>query len=273
MEICRLCSGSDLIEIGIRQLLKRHSVRYFECKRCGYRQAEKPWWLDEAYANPINSCDTGVLQRTLACSRFTKALVILTGGQAEKKFLDFGGGYGIFVRHMRDCGLDFRWADHYCRNLLAAGFDSGPEEQGFAIATCFEVMEHLEFPLLTMKNLLVRADAVFFSTELAPESLDDFWAWPYIGSEHGQHIGFMSSRTLRWMACDLKVHLRTNGRNLHLFSKNRVSGWRWRLSTYQRTAQILNSLVRYDSRTMHDNARMRNAASESNKQTLSDGGT
>lgn len=266
MNNCRLCGGPDLAEIGVRQLLKRHSVHYFECKQCGYRQTEKPWWLDEAYAHPINSCDTGVMQRTLVCTTLTKAFVVLTGGQAGKKYLDFGGGYGLFVRNMRDCGLDFRWADPYCRNLLAAGFDARPEEQGFAIATCFEVVEHLEYPLEIMRNLLVRADAVLFSTELAPESLDRFWLWPYIGSEHGQHIGFMSLKSLRWLADELNVYLQTNGRSVHILSKFPVSAWIWWLATYSRTGRIVDSLVRYRSLTMQDNAYMRFVASDGCKQ-------
>ena len=40
-----------------------------------------------------------------------------------KKFLDYGGGYGILVRLMRDVGYDFYWFDKYSQNIFAKGFE------------------------------------------------------------------------------------------------------------------------------------------------------
>ena len=59
---CRICSEktSPLFE---HLVLGRHMVRYERCDDCGYVCTEDPYWLDEAYARPINLCDTGIVSR------------------------------------------------------------------------------------------------------------------------------------------------------------------------------------------------------------------
>ena len=40
------------------------------------------------------------------------------------QFLDYGVGYGVFVRLMRDIGFDYFWQDKYTENLFAQGFEN-----------------------------------------------------------------------------------------------------------------------------------------------------
>jgi hypothetical protein len=56
--------------------------------------------------------DTGIMQRNLYLSKIT-AFILLLFFDCRKKFLDYAGGYGVFVRLMRDYGFDFYWYDKY----------------------------------------------------------------------------------------------------------------------------------------------------------------
>jgi hypothetical protein len=50
------------------------------------------------------------------------------------------GGYGMFVRLMRDGGFDFHREDPLCDNLFAQGFDR-QDDGTFELVTAFEVFE------------------------------------------------------------------------------------------------------------------------------------
>ena len=67
------------------------------CEHCGFLQTEEPYWLDEAYSESINVSDTGYMQRNLMLSEKLTILLALFFDK-NAKFLDYGGGYGIFTR-------------------------------------------------------------------------------------------------------------------------------------------------------------------------------
>ena len=120
--VCRICTFS-VSEVFSANLLKKYSVKYFQCSKCGYVQTEDPFWLEEAYYSSINDSDTGMMMRNLWHRNVTTTLIYFlfnTKGQ----FLDYGGGYGVFVRLMRDIGFDYYWQDKYRENLFAQGFEN-----------------------------------------------------------------------------------------------------------------------------------------------------
>lgn len=213
-EPCRVCGGGS--RFAYRQKLLDREVSYFDCPRCGYFQTETPYWLEQAYSSAINVVDTGILWR----NQLNVRRVILTlgaFGRLDGQVVDHAGGYGILVRLLRDAGVDARWRDKYCENLLARGFEAGNEPAD--LLTAFEVFEHLEHPLGELDALLRQAPAVLISTELVQESSPPPGDWWYLGPEHGQHIGFFRTRTLAWMAEQLGCHHATDGQSLHLFSR------------------------------------------------------
>ena len=85
-------------------------------------QTEKPYWLEEAYSTPIAAEDTGILKRNYD-NRIIASAVIEGFFNAGAQFLDYGGGWGILTRLMRDDGYDFYLMDKYSENLFARGFD------------------------------------------------------------------------------------------------------------------------------------------------------
>jgi hypothetical protein len=58
--------------------------------------------------------------------------------------MDFGGGYGMFVRLMRDLGFDLYWQDKSCKHLFAAELEvrEVPSRKSEFLTT-FDVFEHL----------------------------------------------------------------------------------------------------------------------------------
>ncbi|HEY6643535.1 class I SAM-dependent methyltransferase [Povalibacter sp.] len=212
---CRVCGGDSSFTFRLRVL--DHDVAYFDCPRCGYFQTEAPHWLKQAYASAINDVDTGIMWRNqLNVQRVLMTLSAL--GKLRGRMIDHAGGYGILVRLLRDAGVDARWRDKYCKNLLARGFEATDTDTATDLLTAFEVFEHIEHPLDELKVLMAQAPAVLVSTDLVP-SIGPRPDWWYLGPEHGQHIGFFRVETLAWMARALNCHYATDGHSLHLFSR------------------------------------------------------
>src|SRR5688572_15218026 len=122
---CKICAGTSE-PFAVATVLEKHQVQYFVCSHCGFVQTEEPYWLEEAYSEAITRADIGLVGRNVLGSEQVK-LLILAFFNDRGKFLDYGGGYGMFVRLMRDAGLNFYLYDQYCENLFAKGFDvEGP---------------------------------------------------------------------------------------------------------------------------------------------------
>lgn len=218
---CPVCDSSAKF-LWTKQILKKFEARYHRCDHCGYLFVENPSWLDRAYAQPINIFDTGILVRNLRFSRFVSAFLILK--KIRGQFLDYSGGYGIFVRLMRDRGFDFYWNDKYTANLLARGFEQ--KDKDYNLVTCFEVLEHVINPHDLIHDLSKLAPKFLISTELVPNPLSSDW-W-YLGPEHGQHIGFHTPKSLKILAEKQNLSVVSSGA-LHLFSQDPPSRLIFRL--------------------------------------------
>ena len=123
---CKICKHSTQL-FGTGKLLNKYSVAFHQCEQCGFMQAENPYWLDKSYSNAITKSDIGMLGRNLQMTDVTKRLILMCF-PVTGKFIDYGGGYGIFVRLMRDQGFDFYRHDPLCENLFADGFEARADE-------------------------------------------------------------------------------------------------------------------------------------------------
>lgn len=227
--ICKIC-GNQPQYIFNAYVLKAYDVEYFRCQYCDFIQTENPFWLEKAYSKAISNLDIGLVHRNIAFSDLIEDTLNTYWGR-EKGFLDYGGGYGLFVRLMRDKGFHFYRQDSYCENLFAAGFDfeelqekaAGEASKRFGLITAFEVFEHLVEPMVELENMFAIADSVLFSTHLQPRkainSVDDWW---YFIPDTGQHIAFYSDQTLSYIAEYFEKNLYTNGSNLHLLCDKSV---------------------------------------------------
>jgi len=244
---CRLCGGA--VTALFEGPLLTHRVRYEGCSRCGYVQTETPYWLDEAYADALNTSDTGIVRRSARTTRIVASVMTMLACLHEP-MLDFAGGSGLLVRMLRDLGVDARWHDPHCANVFARGFEHAGER--VALITAFEVLEHFEHPLPEIERLAHLCDAMLFSTELVPTPTPAPDAWWYYGREHGQHIGFFRLQTLALVAERLGWHLHSDGRNFHLFTRGPLPAWRWALARNASKPLYWLARARLDSRTRSD---------------------
>jgi methyltransferase family protein len=245
---CNVCSA-PLSPFARATVLGRHAVEYSFCDTCESVQTEAPYWLEEAYGEAITASDLGLLERNLALARITEA-VILALFDGNRPFLDYGGGYGLFTRRMRDRGFDFHTYDRHCPNLFARGFEARPDTGGrYELVTAFEVVEHLWQPLPEMEEMLRLSDNLLLGTRLLPARRPKPGQWWYYGLEHGQHVRVFSRRTLALLAERWGRRLYSDGHAFHLLTTRRcpdalfraltrpgvaaAAGWalRWRLRT------------------------------------------
>jgi len=72
---CKICQ-KETKKIFKAMILNKYTIDYFHCPNCGFLQTQEPFWLDEAYKDPINISDTGYLSRNIYLS---KKLTVLLG--------------------------------------------------------------------------------------------------------------------------------------------------------------------------------------------------
>lgn len=218
---CRICH-KELGRIFKAKILYKYNISYFYCSNCGFMQTEEPCWLSEAYKDPIDISDTGYVARNISLSQKITVLLSLFFDK-KAKFLDYAGGYGVFVRLMRDIGFDFYWSDKYTQNMFARGFEGSLSENYEAITT-FESFEHFVNPIEEIENMLASSKNIIFTTELLPYPIPKTSEWWYYGTEHGQHISFYSEKTLRYIAQKYKLNY-YNLFGLHLITEKKIPNY------------------------------------------------
>lgn len=219
---CAICS-STMEKLFSAKVLAHYEVDYFHCTDCELIQTEQPYWLDVAYDSAITDLDVGLVQRNLKLSEIV-SLIIDRYFDGRKRFLDFAGGYGLFVRLMRDKGFDFHHHDKFCQNLFANFFsmsDLDDAARKFELVTAFEFFEHVADPIMYFEQILGLSDTVLFTTELAPKHINSADDWWYFTPETGQHISFYSRRSLAILAQKMNACFCTDGARLHAITRNK----------------------------------------------------
>jgi 2-polyprenyl-3-methyl-5-hydroxy-6-metoxy-1,4-benzoquinol methylase len=217
--LCNICRSSAA-PLSKARILGRHDIQYYVCSACGFIQTEQPYWLDEAYADSIARSDIGLIGRNIKVSNIT-SIVIRSFYDSDKKFLDYGGGNGMFVRMMRDKGFDFYWSDKFTANQFATGFEAG-EDETYELLTAFEVFEHLTEPLVEVEKMLSYSRNILFSTNLIPANRPAPQDWWYYTLDTGQHVSLYSKQALIVLAHKFGLNYYSNGVSIHLFTERRL---------------------------------------------------
>lgn len=241
--ICKICQSESSLLFS-KKILGKYDSGFYKCTHCGFIQTDEPIWLAEAYQDAISDMDTGIFVRNIKFQKVVP-LIIKTYFNPKAKFLDYGAGYGIFVRMMRDKGFDFWWQDEYCANLFAKNYDIKTlslNEQKFDLITAFEVFEHLTDPVKEVEKMLKHSDSILFSTNLVPEN-SHLESWWYLSPETGQHIAVYSEKSLEILGKKFGLNLYTNGNNFHLLTRKKINPY---IFTGLKAMKNLQGLIRKD---------------------------
>jgi hypothetical protein len=193
VEICKICN-SPSEKIFSKQVLKKYNADYFKCTSCGFVQTSEPVWIQEAYSSAITSLDLGLLGRNIGFSHQVTAIIDACLPEA-KHMLDYAGGYGVFVRLMRDRGFDFYRHDPFCENLFSKHFE----------------------------KMFKFSDTLIFSTMIVPFQIEDIKNWWYLSEETGQHVAFYSEKSLQIIAQKYGKKYYVKNGNLHMFSSKQLN--------------------------------------------------
>lgn len=244
---CNVCSTKAKFFVTAK-LLEKYDVSYFICENCDFIQTEEPYWLEEAYSQAINRNDVGLVDRNILNSKISNALISVFLNP-DAKFIDYGGGYGLFVRLMRDLGFDFYRYDSHCENLFAQDFEANfNKNTKYELLTAFELFEHLANPLDEIEKMLKFSRNILFTTELIPANNPKPGSWWYYIPEYGQHVSFYSRKTLSVIAEKYSLNLYSDGRSLHLFTTSKISPLLFRLLAKQKKViSLLNAFLRRES--------------------------
>lgn len=219
---CKIC-GLVANEIFKGTVLNKYeNVKYFHCDNCEFLQTEEPFWLSEAYQDAILNQDTGVMNRNISQSHTTAVLIYFLFNRLGK-FVDLGGGYGIFTRIMRDIGFDFYWSDPYSQNIAAKGFEYSSDNFGkIELVTCFECFEHFKNPIEEIEKIIKVSSNVIFTTNILPTPVPALGSWWYYAPEGGQHISFYREKTLQVIAKKYNLNFYSFW-GIHLFSGKKIN--------------------------------------------------
>lgn len=205
------------------KIMGKYEIQYYQCRNCAFVYTERPYWLEESYLDSITSVDTGIMSRNV--DNVLAANVLLKNFfSCDKVFLDYGGGYGIFTRMMRDIGYNWLWQDKFSENYLARGFEY-KNRQKIELITAFELFEHFDRPIEEMEYLFKISDSILFSTLLYDDGnkYKKFGDWWYYVPETGQHISFYSKITLEYIAKKYNVNYYKINDALHLFTTKKLN--------------------------------------------------
>ena len=222
---CKICEfNTNFFASTI--VLDKYKVDYFQCPNCGFVQTEEPYWLVEAYSNVITRSDVGIVYRNNYCSQ-KASQIIFNIFDSKAKFLDYGGGYGLFVSIMRDLGFNFYWDDKFCQNILAQGFEINNSHR-YELVTAFEVFEHFINPIEEIENILKFSRNILFSTEILPADNPKPDKWWYYAPHEGQHISIYTLKALSIIAEKHNLNfysssIPNNDISLHLLTEKKIT--------------------------------------------------
>jgi hypothetical protein len=212
--ICE-CRASHFVTIRI---MGRHDAEYCRCTSCGFIFATNPYWLQESFSTELNRLDIGSVDRCLVVSSFVEVVIRslrLTAG----RILDWGGGYGLLTRLLRDRGLDTRFYDPYTSPLFV-GDAIAASDENFDLTVMGEVMLHITHPVETLREVLRRSDYLLFTAVVAPPDVSSDW-W-YFMPDSGQHVAIHSRDSIAALGKVLGVSVTSDGRFFHLLHTREV---------------------------------------------------
>jgi len=249
---CKVC-GAQTTACMSATILGKYDVTYYQCVSCQFIQPETPYWLPEAYSDAIANLDIGLVARNELSAVLVQAIAHQFFDR-QGRYVDYGGGYGMLVRMMRDRGYNFNRYDTYCENLFAKGFDvTDPGSKSpYTLLTAFEVFEHLENPVDDLRKMLTYSRSILLSTVLQPPGVISPKSWWYVLPETGQHIALYSRRSLEVLAEQFNLRYYGGNNSFHLLTDQPINSHLFKALTDWRIARVYNLLARSRQVSLQD---------------------
>ena len=256
-------SGDEMDFIFQKKVLGNYEVKYYKCLKCGLIQTEKAYWLDKAYENAITALDLGLASRNYF-NRLRLEPLLWYLFDRKSKYVDIGGGYGLLTRLMRDIGFDFLSYDIYCENIFAKSYEPGAGQK-FDALFAFEVFEHIEEPLIFLKENLENygAKTMVFSTLTFKETIpaEDWW---YYSFDIGQHVSLYQEQSIHEMANKVGLTYYPLSNDLHIITDRKINP----LFLFLYRNKTLNKVLRLFTRFLRRKESLLNSDYENQKRIL-----
>ena len=215
--LCLICDSQRELLFEIR-VLGKYQAEYCRCTNCHFVSCVNPFWLQESFTSNLNDLDIGSVDRCLIVADFVESYIRSVKIRTAR-FLDWGGGYGLLARIMRDRGLDFSSHDIYARPLFVEPTEI-LESETFELVTLSEVVLHLTDPIPVFTKILESTNTVVFTAVIAPDIIPIDW-W-YLMPDTGHHVAIYHRETLQALARRLGVQLTTDGRFFHVLHREDI---------------------------------------------------
>jgi hypothetical protein len=211
---CPICSDEchGAFEVKIQNSF---NTQLFTCSNCGFSFYPNQNWISGSFSEELNSLDVGSVGRALLASDFLTEF-IHSEKLTKSNFLDYGGGYGLQTRILRDRGLNWKNFDPFAQPLFSRNF-TGDLSETYQLISLIEVSLHFENPIHEFAKLTAVGDYLVFTAVIPGKDFGPGW-W-YITGETGQHIAFYSLDSLKEIARQLGVLFSSDGKFFHVFHK------------------------------------------------------
>jgi hypothetical protein len=211
---CLICQGECEAKFQVQIQYKQFADLY-SCAKCGFSFYPNQDWIKDSFSDELNSLDLGAVGRVLLASDFLTEF-INSEKLTDAKFLDYGGGYGLQTRIMRDRGFNFKNFDPHTQPLFSRYFTGEPSGR-YNLVSLIEVSLHFENPVAEFTKLMELGDYLVFTSVVPGKDFGPQW-W-YITGESGQHIAFYPVSSLKEIANQLGVLFSSDGKLFHVFHK------------------------------------------------------
>lgn len=263
---CLICENisSKLFDVWLQNSF---SADLYECKNCFFKFYPGQNWIQNSFSKRLNHLDVGAVDRTLIISEILTEICNSLGIKNDI-CLDYGGGYGLLTRIMRDKGFNWKNYDPYTEGIFSENHNCSLENN-FALISLIEVCLHFEDPVNDFFQIIKHANTLIFTASIPKKPFDSNSS--IVTKESGQHIAIYSLDSLKIIANKIGCHFYSDKKFIHIFTRKKLSlGTKLliKFRTYLFLRIILRKIINYLLRSIGKNKSLIDSDQDSIKKML-----